>query len=460
MVDGPIFWHQGLFLQPQHFQRTDQRTEALLAGLAQLARPWLWGVRTLRFDEGALVAGTVSVCEARLILPGMGLELTIPGNAVCAARTLPKDIGLGGSVDVWLGLRPIKENEANVSVCEDAAALMQASTRLGLVNSQDSVADIYQDGPSAVLRQLRYVLCLVFGTELDTVRDMLLLRVARLQRQSDSLHVDQAYVPPCLCLEDSPRLLEICREIRDRVMGKARELDPYKRLARRGDMGELTSIFLVLRSLARFAARLENLVSMPVAPPWESFLLLRELLAELSVFSTQVNALGEDAQGQSSLVPYQHDDPLPAFTSLREAIIRLLDGLSGGPRYMVRFEPDPPFYSARLSSHLFDKADHREYWISLQTASTDLDDKTATLRHIKLCPGEEMPVLLARALPGMPFSIEEQPPLGLARKPGAAYLRLHRESPLWEKVRQQGQLALAWEEAPSDLEAHFIVLEA
>ncbi len=460
MVDGPIFWHQGLFLQPQHFQRTDQRTEALLGGLARLARPWLWGVRSLRFDEGALAAGTVSLNEARLILPGMGLELDVPGNAVCAARALPGDVGLGEQVDVWLGLRPLKKDEPNVSVCEDAAALAQASTRLGLVDSQESVADLYQEGPSAVLRRLRYVLRLVFGPELGTVRDMLLLRVARLQRRSDGLHVDSSYVPPCLCLDDSPRLLEICREIRDRVMGKARELDSYKRLARRGDMGELTGIFLVLRSLARFAARLESLVDMPVATPWESCLLLRELLAELSVFSTRINALGEDAQGQSSLAPYRHDDPLPAFAGLREAIILLLDGLSGGPRYMVRFEPDPPFYAVRLAPHLCAGAGHSEYWISLQTASVDLGSHVESLRRIKICPGEEMPVLLARALPGMPFSIEDQPPLGLARKPGAAYLRLHSESPLWEKVCRQGQLALAWEEAPGDLEAHFIVLEA
>ncbi|MDO5483589.1 MAG: type VI secretion system baseplate subunit TssK [Desulfovibrionaceae bacterium] len=459
MAEGPIFWHQGLFLQPQHFQRTDMRTEELLASLAGLARPWLWGVRTLRFDEGALMAGTVSVTEARLLFPGMGVELTLPGNAVCAARPLPESINVGDSVDVWLGLRVLKSGEPNVSVCVDAAALAQASTRLGLVEGQPAVEDLYQKGPTATLRHLSYVLKLVFGPEKDDTRDMTLMRVARLKRMSDGLRLEAEYAPPCLCLEESARLMEIFRDVRDRVLGKTRELDSYKRLARRARMGELTTLFLILRSLARFAARLESMVAMPVAPPWEAHLVLRELLAELSVFSTQVNALGEDAQGQSTLLPYVHDDAAPAFAALRDAIARLLDGLSTGPRYMVRFEPNPPFYEARLSPHLFDKAEGSEYWVSLHSESTDLHSHTESLRRIKISADSEMPVLLARALPGLAFSIEEYPPMGLAGKTGAAYLRLHPESPLWAKVQEQGILALAWEEAPGDLVAHFVVLE-
>lgn len=460
MADGPVFWHQGLFLQPQHFQCTDQRTERLLAGLAGICRPWLWGVQSLQWDMGALKTGTVHPLSLQVVFPGTGIELRCPGNAVCAGRVPPDDLAVGDSMDVYLGMACLREGEVNVTVAEDADELARASTRLALLTGQPDVADCYQEGPSAAVRHLRYVLQLVFASEREQARDMQLLRIARLCRTADGLTVDADYAPPCLRLGDSPLLLACFREVRDRVLAKTRELDSYKKLARRGNMGEMTTLFLILRSLARFAARLQLQTDMPVSPPWEAYLTLRELLAELSVFSARFNPLGEDSEGQSHLVPYAHDDPAPAFRSLRDAIALLLDGLSTGPRYLIRFEPGPVFLEARLPAHIFDDpAGRNEYWISLHSDSADLAAHTDSVRRAKFSPTGEMATLLTRALPGLPFSVETQPPMGLARKAGAVYLQLHTESPLWPLVREQGGLALSWEESPADLEAYFVVLE-
>ncbi|WP_165067369.1 type VI secretion system baseplate subunit TssK [Desulfovibrio sp. ZJ200] len=461
MIKGPVFWHQGLFLQPQHFQVADARLEELLGSLASMARPWFWGVRELSLDLGALAAGTVALTSCRVLFPGMGILLECPGNAVCAGRVPPEELaGMGESVDVLLGLRLLKPGQANVSVCDGADELSKASTRLAALTGQPPVDDLYQEGPAAHTRRLTYVLQLVFGPEAEKRSDMLLMPVARLTRAAEAWRVDQDYAPPCFCLEDSPLLTAIVREVRDRVLGKARELDSYKNLARRGNMGDMTSLFLILRSLSRFAARLDAVSALPRVAPWDAYILLRELVAELSVFSSGINPLGEDAQGASLVPPYEHTDPAPAFRCLRDLLIRLLDSLSTGPRYMVRFEPKPPVFEARLAAHIFEEpAGRNEYWVTLHSATAGLDAHGDAVRRAKFSSAGEMPTLLSRALPGLPFSVEEHPPLGLARKKNTLYLRLHTDSPLWLPVTEQGGLALCWEEAPADLEAYFVVLE-
>ena len=47
------------------------------------------------------------------------------------------------------------------------------------------------------------------------------------------------------------------KELRDRVVGKTRQLEGYKNLSGRGgDTGELAVLLMALRTLSRFAARL------------------------------------------------------------------------------------------------------------------------------------------------------------------------------------------------------------
>ncbi|MDO5536719.1 MAG: type VI secretion system baseplate subunit TssK, partial [Desulfovibrionaceae bacterium] len=444
-----------------HFQRTDLRTEALLAGLAEAGRPWFWGVNALEWDSGSLAAGTVQPASLSVIFPGSGIEMSCPGNAVCAGRLAPESLKAGETLDVWHGLAALKEGEANVTVAQDAGELAGAATRLSMLTGQPEVADVYQEGPAATVRHLRYVLQIVFGTELEDARDMSLLRVARLKRAATGLIVDETYAAPCLRLENSPVLMGCLREARDRVLVKTREMDSYKGLARRGNMGEMTTVFLILRSLARFAPRLQLMADMPVAAPWEGYLLLRELLAELSVFSTHLNPLGEDAGGRSHLEPYRHDDPAPSYRSLVSAIILLLDALSTGPRYMIRFEQGPDFQQVRLAPHIFDNPSGRnDYWISLRSEQLNLRENAASVAMAKFSPSGEIGTIIARALPGLPCTLDDQPPMGLPRRNGTIYLHLHTDSPLWGKVRMQGGISLSWEGMPDDLEAYFIVLEA
>ena len=460
MSNGPVFWHQGLFLQPQHFQRNDQRTTDMLSELAAVSRPWLWGVKKLEWDKGALAAGTVQIESLELFMPGMGFELSIPGNAVCAGRLAPDYLNAGDTIDVWLGIANMKEGDPNVTVAASAKEQAAATTRMVVMEGQPDSADLYQQGPLGTVRQLRYVLQIVFGNELEQARDMSLLPVGHLKQSAQGLYVDTDYAPPCLRLADAPVLLSILREIRDRVLVKTREMDSYKGLARRSHLAELASIMLLLRSLTRFVPRLQLMVDMPVAAPWDGYILLREILADLSIFSNHFNALGEDSTGTCQLLPYDHNNPAPCYRSLRDAIVLLLDALAVGPRYMVRFEKEDDLDQAHLAPHIFDNPTGRNsYWISLYSAKNNLAGSPDLLRTAKFSPTGEMSTLLTHALPGLPCTMESHPPMGMPRRQGAVYLQLHTDSSLWPMVRMQGGIAMSWTSMPDDLEAYFIVLE-
>lgn len=460
MADGPLFWHQGVFLQPQHFQQADARMEDLLADALNLTGPWRCGIRAVQLDSGALAAGTCSLLAAQALFPGSGVLIDIPRNAFCAARVLPVDLPIGGRLPVHLALPVLRPALPNVTLCDDAASLSATSTRLAVLTGQAPVADLYAEGPAAHVRRLTYVTRLVFGDEAAQETDVLLLPLLCLLRTSAGYTVDEDFAPPALSLDDAPVLLRLFREVRDRVIGKTRQLDTYKNLSQRGSMGDLAALFMVLRSLARFSVRIDMVSEAPRVAPSDAYCLLRELVAELSVFSRECNPLGENYNGEPLVLPYVHNDPAPAFRSVRDLLVRLLDGLATGPRYLLRFESRPPFLEVRLAPHVLDNPKNRnEFWVVLASEQTVLAQLRSSGLLMKFAAAGDLPTFLARAVPGVPFSLEDTPPIGMARRPGALYVRLHHDSPLWAEVERQGGLALAWEEAPGDLEAQFVVLE-
>lgn len=462
MADGPIYWHQGLFLQPQHFQIVNRQMAETLAPVVANLSPFFWGLASGEVNEAALTAGRVEITSVNVLFPATSRMISYPGNAVCAGRQAPLEaIPVDGSMTVYVGLRPIKPGEANVTVAETPAEMAVAPTRLAVPVEPESVPDLYSHGPAAQIRRMSYVLNLVFEPELEEAGDLDLVPVARLFREGDKITLDSSFVPPCMSIVGSPALTALLKELRDRVLGKARQLEGYKTLSgQSGASGDFTLLLMALRTLSRFAARLDHVVASPCVAPWDAYGLLRELVAELSVFSLDMSALGENWQDEKLVPEYAHTDLGRCFRSTRDVIIRLLDGISAGPRFVTRFDFRDPYWTAEIPQQILaETKTSGDYWLVLHSDSAEPQAlRDSALRMLKLSSTSNMGSLLVRALPGIPLAAADGPPAGLPRRHGAFYFRIGRESPLWMEVEKTGSISLHWTEAPADLDAQLAVL--
>ena len=461
MAEGPIYWHQGLFLQPQHFQILNQQFADTLAPMVSNLVPFYWGVAGLEVNEASLAAGRFELNEITVFFPSTAKVLHFPGNAVCGGRQLSLEaIPVDGSLTVYVGLRAMKPGEPNVTVAETPAQMVAAPTRLAVPVEPESVPDGYGDGPPAQIRRMSYVLNLVFENELDQAGDFDLIPVARLTREGDKTALDRSFVPPCLTLSGSAALATLLKELRDRVLGKARQLEGYKNLSG-GVSTDFTLLLMALRTLSRFAARLDHDVENPCLSPWHAYGMLRELVAELSVFSLEISALGENWQDEKLVPDYAHTDLGRCFRGVRDVIVSLLEGISAGPRFVTRFEFKDPYWTAEIPNQILaeTRTSGGEFWLVLHSEIVDPQAmRDSTSRMLKLSATSAMGSLLVRALPGIPLAASDSPPAGMPRRHGAIYFRIGRESPLWAEIEKHGSIALHWTEAPDDMDAQLAVL--
>ena len=204
----PLFWHQGLLLQPQHFQLSDLHHQSLLKPFYSLFEPYLWGVGEREIQEAALVNRSFELLKGEFLFPD-GTYVVFPGNAILTTRSFDDAWVEGGKpFTVFIGLRKWSEVEQNVTVLPGLENSTEATSRFATTADPEEVKDLYQDGPPAQIKRLHYLLKIFWETEIDRTGDYDLIPLAQLERIGDEIQLSSRFVPPTLTISSS----EICRD--------------------------------------------------------------------------------------------------------------------------------------------------------------------------------------------------------------------------------------------------------
>ncbi len=455
----PIFWHQGLFLQPQHFQLSDMYHQSLLTPFAKFANPYMWGVSSLTFNAESLENGMLAIDEAELVFPD-GTYVTFPGNGVIRSRSL-EDAPLEGGrpLKVFLGLKKLdqaSDNVTEVSSLEDVGAI---TSRFVTTSDPEDVADLYQDGPQAKVKRLSYVPRIFWESEKDELSKYVLIPAAVLEAGEDKVRLSARFIPPSLRIDSAPQLMGLIKDVYDKLSARCRRLEEYKspRGMRSGEIeGGVFFLLMGLRTLSRYALWLHHMMDTREVHPWNVYEVLVQMVGELTTFSQTMSATGEDVTGAKVVPPYKHLDLEYSYSRLHKLISRLLDDITYGPEAIIKLELADQYYQGEMEPAVF--SDKNVYYLSLRTDLDKAEVVDAIGSVSKLSAKENLPILISRALPGLVLEYLPVPPPGLPQIGNASYFRIDLSGTQWDDVRRDGNIALHWNAAPEDLIAEVIVM--
>lgn len=442
----PIFWRQGLFLQPHHLQHNDRLALYRQHRIHSLTMPYAWGVAGLELDTAALVDQSVMVSRLTVLMRD-GLLIEYPGNAVIESRRF--DLAqLGAGRTLYIGVRRIIPDQANVRVVDHINDAAQADTRLAATAEPTETPDNYADGPHGQVNLMSYVVRLFWESEVKELGDYELMPIARLYQDGDEARIQNEFIPPCLNLAASPALSKLLRQLRDELIGRARQIEIFKVRGSAGSHGmELDAghidMLLALSVLNHFGPALHQLLESPTTHPSDVDSLLRQLVGALSTFSDRCNMLGETRDGRMLLVPYRHVNLGASLHALADLVRNLLNEIAAAPEMVVRLEPDGAadgYYVADLPEGFIGQR-HRYHLI----ASGDIDAAhlaSTITTSAKMAPPTQVETLVTHSLPGLELLHLPQAPRGVPRRAGAQYFRIDTMSDIWSVVTQEHRLAL------------------
>lgn len=455
----PLYWHQGLFLQPQHFQLLDLSVQGRLAPLFSHLHPHFWGAGDLAIEESALGTRVFSIPAGSFLFPD-GTWAVIGENALCEPRSFGGAWTEGDRpLDVHVGLRKWQEAGENVTPVDRPEGLAAVTTRFVAAADPEEVRDLHAGGPPGQAKRLRHVLKIFWESEREELGDWHLIPVARLERFGAEVRLAARFAPPCISLEASEPLFRLVREVRDQVAARSRQLEEHKkqRGVQNAEFGSRDMVYLLaLRSVNRHVPLLFHLTEARRVHPWDVYGALRQMIGELASFSERVSALGELDDGFRLLPPYDHRSLWECFAAARDLIAQLLDEITAGPDYVIRLHHDGTFFAAELKPSVF--AGGNRYYLALRTAAEPAAFLSSIETAAKLSAREHLPVLAARALPGIGLGHLPAPPQELPRRAGTHYFAVGAASDQWPLVEREHAIALYWPGAPADLEAELMVV--
>jgi len=457
-IKQSIYWHHGLFLQPQHFQQLEMHQRFNREPFVRMLNPFPWGVEQLEVADSALGNRIAEIRTLKILLPDQ-TYLEYPGNTVIASRTFDKiwtDPEL--PLNVYLALRRCSVSQANVTVVDSMPQASEVRTRFASLSNPSEVADYYSNTSQALMPTIMHVARLVFETELAGLDDYEFIPLMRLSLEGDQVRVVTHHVPPAVCMGASLFLTNVLRDIRDDMLGRRRQLEEYK--SPRGVNAEdLDANFLMMMQavqvLNRNVPALTHLLEVSTVHPWQVYGQLRQCVGELSTFSHRFDVYGRLPGREDGLPSYDHQSLGACFTNARDIISQLLSEIAVGPEFNVKLTPQGEVFSGLIPFDYFGNR-HRFYLILQSEAVKDVE-VGELLGIARLAASSVITDLIDHALPGIELIELPGPPQGLPRRSDTRYFRVEQMSEGWEKIEESGAISFYWPQAPEGLRASIVV---
>ncbi len=454
----PIFWHQGLFLQPQHFQLSDQYQDARLFPYQTFMKPHFWGVCRIEMLASSLSHRTCEI-ESGEFMFSDGTFVSVPGNAVVSPRSFEDEwVDPEKPFTIYLAIHKLSQFDDNATVLANLDEHAETTTRYITTAAAEDVKDVYVEGNDAQVKFLRHALKIVFDNEKDELNDYEFIAIAQVIREGDAIIYNRQYLPPCVTIASVPELIRIVKEVRDEIIGRAMQLSAYKSPAhaKKDFDANMLRYKMALQSLSRFVPRLFHITESGNVHPWEVYGVLRELVGEISTFTDRVSVLGETADGERLVPAYEHNNLGNCFHQVSAMISQLLNEITIGPQFLVEMKFDEVAFSADVPAEFF--TEHVDFFLIVNTVEDFEESQKSLLTAAKLSSRDMVETLVERSLPGVGMIYLSTAPPGLPRRPNSYFMRLDIHDDQWSSVVRQENVALLWAEAPEDTSIELVVV--
>jgi type VI secretion system protein ImpJ len=458
-IERPLHWYQGLFLQPQHFQRLERSLHSQLVPFHDFAQPHFWGIAEMEIQKAAIELRSFSLLRGNLLFRD-GTYIAFPGNSLIEARSFDRDWVEGDRpLTVYIGVKKWNLSGENVTVLEGPGNLAGVSTRFVSFANTEEVSDLHGAGPTGQVKRLYFALKVLWENEKESFGDYLLIPVAKLERMGEEIRLSERFIPPCVILSGSEPLMKLLKEIRDQVAARSRQLEEHKvqRGIQTAEFGSRDMVYLLaLRSLNRYVPPLFHMLETRQVHPWAFYGVLRQLIGELSTFSEKVDVLGKQLDQEAAFPNYDHQDLWKCFSSAQDMISLMLDEITAGPDYVIRLVYDGTYYAAELKPAIFEG--RNRFYLVFKTEADPKFILHSVTTIAKLSSREHLPLLIARALPGVRLEHLPVPPQELPRRAHSIYFVVDHHSDQWNPVQKGKNMALYWDDAPEDLEVELMAV--
>jgi type VI secretion system protein ImpJ len=422
-----VVWSEGMYLGPHHFQLQNRYFEDSI----QFATGNLWfaphGLIGCKLDVEALGNGMVALVHARGMLPD-GLPFHVPDSDPAPQPRQVADFypRSGDGVKVFLGVPVRRQDGLNCLLPGTSGADARFSAESEVLHDETTGRD---EKPVYVGRKNLRIL---FETE--DLSGWVTLPIGRVVREGSGKYAyDHEFIPPCVNLAASERLMTLLKRLIDILEEKS---GGFKQ---RGSTWVETAsreigYFWLIHTVHAALAPLRHLLFTKRGHPEELYMEMLRLGGALCTFAIDSHP--------RHLPLYDHNALGDCFGKLDYHIRSHLEIII--PSQYVRIPLQKRanyFYEADITDQ---RVLDRSRWVfgvySAKVGEAEVINYTPRL--VKLCSKEFIPRLVNQALPGLTLEHLKTPPSAIPAKVDYQYFLVSKQGPCWEHMVKTRKLGL------------------
>ncbi|WP_078196143.1 type VI secretion system baseplate subunit TssK [Cupriavidus necator] len=414
-------WAQGIFMTPQHFQQQALWDRHSDEAVARVASPEPWGVVRVGLDPQALTIHRLMVNTLALRLPDGALVDSEVADLTPAARDLADVPAAVDAVVVLIGLPLVDAQGGN---CMEAGERPARPRRF--VREYLEITDLHGEGKEEISVE-RQSLALLF--DFEPTGGYVTCPIARLVRTPQGrFERDPGFVPPCLFLSASERLVERMNRLSEILRAKSASL-AVRRRERSDQIADYAvadvALFWLLHSVNSSWPELARLCAAPQQHPERLYAVLARLAGSLLTFST--------TETLQSIPAYDHLAPEPVFAEMESLVRSLLDTVIPSRVVPVVLERARPTVWAGkiLDERLVEGA---EYYLSVRAALPAHKLLEQLPRLCKAGAPDEVEQIVNSALPGIPLRTMSRLPAAIPVRIENQYFALDSAHPAFQRM--------------------------
>lgn len=310
MNSHSIYWGEGVFLRPQHFQYSDKVLHGSHAVSLGWENPYFYGLHHIELDENSLANWRVSLAACQLRLPD-GTALKIPEDAHLSAEPIPRSLfqSVESRVKVYIGVAEIK-NGANNTEPEGPGVMTRYLKR------EIQVEDENSSGSSSTIEARVLNPKILVGDDAARGYDAVPVMQLRLGATAEAPpEVDPDYIPPVISTKASPKLMSWLNSVCDQLGAQSQRLSQQIKdrgvafaSGHRDDLEMISQLQAVNASLGGLA----HLPSAREVHPFHVYCELCRAVGNTAIF--------KGTRGFPQIPSYDHDNLILSFRRLQELL--------------------------------------------------------------------------------------------------------------------------------------------
>jgi type VI secretion system protein ImpJ len=274
-----------------------------------------------------------------------------------------------------------------------------------------------------------------FLLETEKGEELLRLPVARVIRDgSGHLACDPSFIPPCLQISASDRLMRMARRLIEILEEKSVSLSAMRSGGiRAGFSSQEVASFWFVHTVNSNLSVLRHLCLSERGHPEQLYLEMARLAGALCTFSMDSNP--------QDIPLYQHQDLAHCFQALDVHIRAHLELVLPSNCISIPLkQSDRYFYEGEVKDQ---RCLGRSQWIlAIRSEIGELDLIIRTQKLVKLCSGPLLREVVKTALPGLALSHLAIPPSAVAPKVEFQYFGVSKSGKQWEDIVRSRQVGV------------------